>query len=133
MAMVAVLFPISDEEPNLEASALEELASLGITSVALLRDSSIAGLVLEGWAFDARDVQRAARAVAGTSDVVQTLRPLVQMSVSAPALTASAAPRSRRVQSASRPKPSSSASRAAASSKSTDIDPGRNASTRRCT
>ena len=88
MAMVAVLFPISDEEPNLEASALEELASLGITSVALLRDSSIAGLVLEGWAFDARDVQRAARAVAGTSDAVQTLRPLVQMSVSAPALTA---------------------------------------------
>jgi hypothetical protein len=86
--MVAVLFPISDEEPNLEASALEELASLGITSVALLRDSSIAGLVLEGWAFDARDVQRAARAVAGTSDAVQTLRPLVQMSVSAPALTA---------------------------------------------
>jgi citrate lyase beta subunit len=83
VAMVAVLFPISDEEPKLEASALEELARLGITSVALLRDSSIAGLVLEGWAFDARDVERAARAVAGTSDGVQTLRPLVQMSVSA--------------------------------------------------
>jgi citrate lyase beta subunit len=83
VAMAAVLFPISDEEPKLEASALEELASLGITSVALLRDSSIAGLVLEGWAFDARDVERAARAVAGTSDGVQTLRPLVQMSVSA--------------------------------------------------
>ena len=65
MAMVAVLFPISDSEPKLEAAALEELASLGITSVALLRDSSIAGLVLEGWAFDARDVERAARAVAG--------------------------------------------------------------------
>lgn len=83
MAMAAVLFQISDEEPKLEASALEELASLGITSVALLRDSSIAGLVLEGWAFDARDVERAARAVAGTSDGVRTLRPLVQMSVSA--------------------------------------------------
>jgi hypothetical protein len=75
VAMAAVLFPISDEEPKLEASALEELASLGITSVALL--------VLEGWAFDARDVERAARAVAGTSDGVETLRPLVQMSVSA--------------------------------------------------
>jgi hypothetical protein len=80
--MAAVLFPISDEEPKLEASALEDLASLGITSVALLRGSSIAGLVLEGWAFDARDVERAARAVACTSDGVQTLRPLVQMSVS---------------------------------------------------
>jgi hypothetical protein len=83
VAMVAVLFPISGEEPKLEASTLEELASLGITSVALLRDSSIAGLVLEGWAFDARDVERAARAVAGTCDGVRTLRPLVQMSVSA--------------------------------------------------
>ena len=83
MAMVAVLFPISDEEPKLEASALEELASLGITSVALLRDSSIAALVLDGWAFAARDVERAARAVAGASDGIQTLRPLVQMSVSA--------------------------------------------------
>jgi hypothetical protein len=81
--MAAVLFQISDEEPKLEASALDELASLGITSVALLRDSSIAGLVLEGWAFDARDVERAARAVAGTSGGVRMLRPLVQMSVSA--------------------------------------------------
>lgn len=83
MAMAAVLFQISDEEPRLEPSALEELASLGITSVALLRDSSIAGLVLEGWAFDPRDVECAARAVAGTSEGVHTLRPLVQMSVSA--------------------------------------------------
>ena len=82
MAMVAVLFPILDSEPKLEALALEELASLGITSVALLRDSSIAGLVLEGWAFDARDVERAARAVAGTCDGVRTLRPIAQMSVS---------------------------------------------------
>ena len=84
VAMVAVLFPISNSEPKLEASALEELASLGITSVALLRDSSIAGLVLEGWAFDARDVERAARAVAGTCDGARTLRPIAQMSVSTP-------------------------------------------------
>ena len=82
MAMFAVLFPISDEEPKLEASALEELASLGITNVALLRDSSIAGLVLEGWAFDARDVERAARAVTGAAVGVRTLQPLVQMGVS---------------------------------------------------
>jgi hypothetical protein len=80
--MVAVLFPISEAEPKLEASVLEELASLGITSVALLRDSSTAGLVLEGWAFDVRHVERVARAVAGTCDGVQTLRPLAQMSVS---------------------------------------------------
>jgi hypothetical protein len=89
VAMVAVLFPIAEEEPKLEASTLEELASLGITNVALLRDSSLAGLVLEGWAFDARDVDRATRAVAGTTDGVRTLRPLVQMSVSASAAATS--------------------------------------------
>jgi hypothetical protein len=89
VAMVAVLFPISGEEPKLEASALEELTSLGITSVALLRDSAIAGLVLEGWTFDACDGERAARAVAGTTDGIHTLRPLVQMSVSASAAAAS--------------------------------------------
>ena len=83
MAMAVVLFPISDEAPKLEASALEELASLGITSVSLLRDSCIAGLVLEGWAFDIRDAECAARAVTRTSDGVQMLRPLAQMSVSA--------------------------------------------------
>jgi hypothetical protein len=82
VAMVAVLFPISGAEPKLEAAALEELAGLGITSVALLRDSSIAGLVLEGWAFDTRDAERAAHAVAGTCDGLRTLRPVAQMSVS---------------------------------------------------
>jgi hypothetical protein len=89
VAIVALLFPISDDEPKLEPAALEKLARLGITSVALLRDASIAGLVLEGWAFDVREVERAARAVAGTSDDVQTLRPLAQMSVSTAATAAS--------------------------------------------
>jgi hypothetical protein len=81
--MVVILFPVSDDEPRLQPAALEKLARLGITSVALLRDTSVAGLVLEGWAFDVRDVECAARAVARTSDRVQTLRPLAQMSVSA--------------------------------------------------
>jgi len=41
--------------------------------------------VLEGWAFDARDAQRAVRAVAGTREGVRTLQPLVQMTVSSAA------------------------------------------------
>jgi len=82
--MVAVLFPISDSEPRLEASALEELASLGITSVALLRDSSIAGLVLEGWAFNPdRSARAAHELVARTTEGARTLRPITQMAVSA--------------------------------------------------
>lgn len=81
MAMVLLLFPATDGEPALEPAALEELASLGVTSVALLREPTVAGVVLEGWAFDPRDAQRAVRAVAGTSEGVRTLRPLVQMGI----------------------------------------------------
>jgi hypothetical protein len=86
VAMIVVLFPVADAEAALEPAGLEELGRLGVTSVALLRDSSVAGVVLEGWAFDPRGVQRAVRAVAGTSEGVRTLRPLVQMGISPAAL-----------------------------------------------
>lgn len=82
MAMVVVLFPVSDEEPRLRPAALEQLAVLGITNVALFRDSKIAGLVLEGWAFDACDAPRAARAVTGEDAELQMLEPLMHMAVS---------------------------------------------------
>lgn len=85
MAMVVALFPVEDAEPRLEPAALEELANLGVTSLALLRDSCGAGVVLEGWAFDLRDAQRAVRAVAGGSVGIRTLQPLVQMGVSSAA------------------------------------------------
>lgn len=82
MAMVVVLFPVSDDEPRVERAALEELARLGVTSIALLRDPTLTGLVLEGWTFDLRDAQRAVRAVAGASEDIRMLRPLAQMAVS---------------------------------------------------
>ena len=85
MAMVVALFSIPDDDPVLEPAGLEELAKLGVTHAALFRDASVAGLVLEGWAFDARDAQRAVRAVAGTSEGVRALQPLVQMVVSSTA------------------------------------------------
>jgi hypothetical protein len=84
--MVVLLFPISDAEPTLEPAGLEELAKLGVTSIALLRDQSLAGVVLEGWAFSPRDTARAVRAVAGASAGVRTLQPLVHMGVSAAAV-----------------------------------------------
>jgi hypothetical protein len=82
VAMTVVLFPVSDEEPKLKPAALEELARLGVTNVALLRDTTVAGLVLEGWAFDSRDASRAACAVAGACVELQLLEPLVHMAVS---------------------------------------------------
>jgi hypothetical protein len=80
--MVVVLFPVSDDEPRLGPSAVEELGRLGVTNIAVLRDTSLAGLVLEGWAFDPRDADRAAAAVAGTAAGLRFLQPLVQMAVS---------------------------------------------------
>ena len=85
MAMVVALFPVQDDDPVLESAGLKELAELGVTHAALFRDASVAGLVLEGWVFDARDAQRAVRAVAGTRAGVRTLQPLVQMAVSSAA------------------------------------------------
>lgn len=86
MAMVVVLFPVSGAGPTLEPAGLEELAKLGVTNVAVVRDGSLAGVVLEGWAFSLRDTDRAVRAVAGTSAGVRTLQPLVQMGVSSAAV-----------------------------------------------
>jgi hypothetical protein len=83
VAMVVVLFPVSDGEPALQPAALERLAHLGVTSVSLLRDESTVGLVLEGWAFDPARACEAACAVAGACDDVRTLHPLMQMAVSA--------------------------------------------------
>jgi hypothetical protein len=83
VGMVVVLFPISDEEPALEAGALTALAALGVTSVSLLRDEQTAGLVLEGWAFDPTRADEAVRAAAGARNGIRKLEPLAQMAVSA--------------------------------------------------
>jgi hypothetical protein len=81
VAIAVVLFPISDEAPALQPAALEKLVQLGVTNVSLLRDRTTVGLVLEGWAFDPKRARDAARAVAGASEGVRTLRPLMQMAV----------------------------------------------------
>jgi hypothetical protein len=80
--MVIALFPVQDDDPVLDPAGLKQLAELGITHAALFRDATVAGLVLEGWAFAARDAQKAVRAVAGAREGVRTLQPLVQMAVS---------------------------------------------------
>jgi hypothetical protein len=80
--MVLVLFPVSDEEPALQPAALATLARLGVTSVSLLRDQQMAGLVLEGWTLNPARADEAARAVAGARKGFRMLQPLVQMAVS---------------------------------------------------
>jgi hypothetical protein len=82
--MVVVLYPTRGEEPALQPESLERLASLGITSVAIVRDETTVGFVLEGWAFDPARAWEAVLAVVGARDGVRTLEPLAQMAVLTP-------------------------------------------------
>jgi hypothetical protein len=83
MAMIVVLVPVSEAEPSLQPGTVSELARLGVTSVAVVRDERTLGLVIEGWAFDpSRSGKAAVAAVAGRSSSARTLHPLAEMAVS---------------------------------------------------
>jgi hypothetical protein len=62
----------------------QELASLGVTSVTVLRDEQTTAVALEGWAFDAaRSAEAVARVVAADPDDVRILHPVVESAVHA--------------------------------------------------
>lgn len=83
MAMIVVLVPSSDAEPSLPPAAVSELARLGVTSVAVVRDERTLGLVVEGWAFDpSRSAGAVVAAIGAQRSQVRTLRPLLHMAVS---------------------------------------------------
>jgi hypothetical protein len=50
-------------EPVVGPEAAERLASLGVTHVSVLADRSGIGVVLEGWAFNPADIDKAVRAM----------------------------------------------------------------------
>jgi hypothetical protein len=84
--MMVVLVPSSDAAPSLQPATVSELARLGVSSVAVLRDERTLGLVIEGWAFDpSRSAQAVVAAVAGRTSRVRTLQPLMELAVSAAA------------------------------------------------
>ena len=61
---VAMLIGESDAgQPDVGPQTAQRLASLGITQISLLGDAEGIGVVLEGWAFDPKDVDKAVRAV----------------------------------------------------------------------
>jgi len=81
---MVVLVPSSDAEPSLQPATASELARLGVTTVAVLRDERTLGLVIEGWAFDpSRSAQAVVAAVAGRTSRARTLQPLMELAVSA--------------------------------------------------
>jgi len=83
VAMVPVLFPVSDEKPALQPAAIALFARLGVTGVSLVRDEETAGLVLQGWALDPARADEAARAAAGACVEIRILQPFMRMAISA--------------------------------------------------
>ena len=81
--MVLVLVPVG-QEPTLQPAALEALARLGVTSLSLLRDEQLAGLVLEGWALDPAKAVDAAHAAAGACEGARALPLFMQMALAGP-------------------------------------------------
>jgi len=79
--MMVVLLGAADEEFCLRPGHASELAQLGVTNVALLRDEQTVGIVLEGWSFDPEQSSRAAAEAVGVTGA-RTLHPVLQMAVS---------------------------------------------------
>lgn len=63
MTTVMLIADSHDEEPVMGPDAAQRLGSLGITRIALLRDTSSTAIVLEGWAFDPARTDEATRAL----------------------------------------------------------------------
>jgi len=79
--MMVLLLDAGNGDLELGATAVCDLAKLGVTNVSLLRDHSTVGVVLEGWLFDpARCADAAAAAIAGASGV-KGLQPVMHMAV----------------------------------------------------
>lgn len=80
--MLLMLFEGDRGEPVLLEQTLGEVAELGITTVAVLRDDRLVGVVLDGWAFDpARSGVAARRAIARAGADVRVLHPVQQTAV----------------------------------------------------
>ncbi len=85
MGLLVVLVPADRDDLTLGPPAVEALARLGVTSVALARDDRTAAIILEGWAFDPGRPHAALAALGTTPGEAQTLQPIVQMAVTAAA------------------------------------------------
>ncbi len=86
MGLLVVLVPADHRGLTLGQAAVEAFARLGVTSVSLVRDEQIAGVILEGWAFDGRRADAALAALGVTPGEARTLQPVVQMAVTSAAI-----------------------------------------------
>jgi hypothetical protein len=79
--MTVLLLDTADEF-SVREDLVAELARLGVTSVALVRDEQTVAIVLEGWLFDPVHSAEAAAEAAGVAHRARALRPVMQLAVS---------------------------------------------------
>lgn len=94
--MVGVLvLLLANQSPGAEVgpAVAQELATLGVTNLSVLRDEQTTAVALEGWAFDpSRSADAAVRAVSPDRSAVRVLRPVIESTVLAPHPSAPASP-----------------------------------------
>ena len=81
--MMVVLLEASDAEFCVRPDQVAQLARLGVSNLAVVRDRQTVGIVLEGWLFD--PARSGAAAVCGVAAGGRALHPVLQMAVSAAA------------------------------------------------
>ena len=84
--MLVLLLRDEDGKFCLRQELVSELARLGVTNVALVRDEQTVGVVLEGWLFDPHCSAAAAAAAVGAAPAVRTLHPVMQLAVASASL-----------------------------------------------
>lgn len=81
MALMVVMLP-TGANARLYPDAVTDLARLGVTSLAIVRDDRSVGVVVEGWAFDptgsADDVLSA---ICGSRHRARALHPVMEMTL----------------------------------------------------
>ena len=80
MVKVLMLWP-ADADLRIGSLQASQLAALGVTNLALLRDDESVGVVLDGWAFDPVRSARAAAAVLGAEPQSRILLPVLEVGV----------------------------------------------------
>ena len=82
MAMVLLVAAPDAGEPNVGPGCADLLRELGISRISFLRDDSVTGVVLEGWAFDPAQAAEASRAIfPGMSAAVRTFHEIEHVAV----------------------------------------------------
>lgn len=81
MAILLVILP-AGANARLQPEAVSELARLGVTNLAVVRDDRSIGVVVEGWGFDpVGSAESVLSAICGRRRGVRTLRPVMELTL----------------------------------------------------